>query len=73
MQDFIDWISSIFDSLFTFFENFITSIIDFLKLIPTLVQFATDSIANLPAMIMTFATITISISVVLLVLGRSNN
>ena len=73
MLEFFQWIVDIISSLFDFVINAVTSILNFFKIIPTVLTFATSAVANLPSVVMTFATITLTVAIVLLVIGRSNN
>ena len=64
-------ILDIITSLIGFVINTITSLIVLIGHIPTFVSFATSSAAFLPTMVLPFVLASISIYVVLFILGRS--
>lgn len=70
--NFFQWISNLFEILFNFIVNFIDSILNFLKILPTVLTFLFSSISYLPDVLISFATIGITISIVLLLIGRQN-
>ena len=70
---FFQWIADLFGILFDFVVNFLESIINFFKIIPTVLTFITASIGYLPSAVMIYATVAVTVAIVLLVLGRSNN
>lgn len=62
LGDIIDFAVSLVDGMF-----------DLLKLIPQAMSMFTQSISSLPPVVVPFATASISIAIILLVAGRSNN
>lgn len=64
-------ILDIITSLISFVINTITSLIVLIGHIPTFVSFATSSAAFLPTMVLPFVLASVSIYVVLFILGRS--
>ncbi len=80
MQGLMDWLSTAFQSIIDMIVsvgrllwNLVGGLVDFLKVLPSVVSMLTSSVANLPDIILPFATVSITVAVVLLVLGRSNN
>lgn len=71
--NFFQWIADLFQTLFDFVVNFISSILGFFKILPTVITFVTASIGYLPSTVIIFATTAVTVAIVLLVLGRSNN
>ena len=69
--EFVQWLGTIIETVFNFFANILTSFISFFKIIPTI--FITSSIGYLPSMVMVFATVSITVAIIFLVLGRNNN
>lgn len=77
---FLDWlgecvesVSSVFVGLVSFVNNVFQGLWDFIKLLPSVVTMLIASIGGLPESIALFATLSITIAVVLMVLGRNNN
>lgn len=73
LQDFFTWFGTMIESLVSFVVNMVTGLLDLLASIPTILTFLTSSIGHLPPVVLPFATAGITISVVLLVVGRQNN
>lgn len=71
--EFVQWLGTIIETVFNFFANILTSFISFFKIIPTIIIFITSSIGYLPSMVMVFATVSITVAIIFLVLGRNNN
>lgn len=71
--NFFQWIADLFQTIIHFVVNLFESLINFFKLIPTIMTFVSASIGYLPSVVMAFAVATVAIAVLLLVLGRSNN
>lgn len=73
MQKILDAFQQFFsflDTLVKFVVNFIESIIQFLKMLPSCISMLMDSIAYLPSQVMVFATISITVSVIFIIVGR---
>lgn len=77
---FLDWLREVvesFESLIVGVVSFVINVFqglwDFIKLLPSVVTMLTASIGGLPESIALFATLSITIAVVLMVLGRNNN
>ncbi len=80
MINFFQWLGQFFSSLvniivsaFRLIWNLLGGLIDFIRVLPTVISMLVSSISNLPDLILPFATISITVAIVLLVLGRSNN
>ena len=79
-SDFFQWIGDFFISLVEFVQsvvmlvvNLVKGLLDFLKVLPSVLTFIVSGIENLPTVVLPFATISITVAIVLLILGRSNN
>lgn len=80
MEGLFEWLSIFFQSLVDMvvsigqlIGNLVGGLFDFLKVLPNVITMLSSSIANLPDIVLPFATISITVSVVLLIIGRSNN
>lgn len=80
MKEFFSWIQSAFESFVDIFESVIQlflsigeSLFDLIKMIPAVVTMVTSSIGYLPSMLILFAGLSITVSVVYLIAGRNNN
>lgn len=79
MHGLMDWLWGFLQSLIDIIVsvarlvcNLLGGLVDFIKVLPSVISMLTSSIANLPDIILPFATISITAAVVLLILGRSN-
>lgn len=73
MQKILDAFQQFFsflETLVKFVVNFIESIIQFLGMLPSCISMLMDSIAYLPSHVMVFATISITVSVIFIIVGR---
>lgn len=70
LSNFFDWFQEIFSSIFTFIKSILTAPLEIFKIIPTVFSYLINSIGNLPTILISFATMTIVISVVYLIAGR---
>lgn len=68
--DFLKELGSFFSTLIDIIVNFINQLIAFIKLIPIGVGMLVTSIGYLPSILIVFATLSITISVIYLILGR---
>lgn len=59
-------------SLGEFFINLAEGLTDFLGLIPYVISMLTSAVANLPDIVLPFATVSITVAVIMLIAGRSN-
>lgn len=70
MASFFSSLWDIISSVIEFFKSFIEGLFTFLKLLPGLVAQATSAIGYLPSLVIVFATLTITISVIMIIVGR---
>lgn len=70
MLEFFTWFQDFATTLADFFMNTITGIGQIIKAFPDILDLTTDSITYLPAFMSAFATITITLSIVMFVVGR---
>lgn len=68
-QDCAEIITAVID----FVVNLIKSLIQFFMMIPTMIKYLTESIAYLPGPLLLFATMSITISVIFLTIGRGKS
>lgn len=73
LKDYFTWLGIMIESLVSFLGNLISGLLDLLMSIPTILSFTTSSIGHLPSVVLPFAVAGITISVVLLLVGRQNN
>lgn len=71
LTNFFDWLVGIVTTLFDFLGSIIAGLINIVTSIPLVIDMLTKSIGYLPSTIAAFATITITISVVYLIVGRN--
>lgn len=70
ITDFIDWITSTFQSIWDFFTGFIDSILMLFDYLGIVADLCYNLIGSMPSWLQVFGTITILISVLYIVLGR---
>lgn len=70
LSNFFSWIIDTVSTLFDFLMSIISGLFNIIKSIPLVVTMLTGSIGYLPSTLAAFATITITISVVYLIVGR---
>lgn len=68
--DFLKELGSFFETLIDMVVNFIQQLITFVMLIPVGVNMLITSVGYLPSILIVFATLSITVSVIYLVLGR---
>lgn len=68
--DFVDWITGIVESLFSFLGTLIDGLLNLIRALPTAISMLTSSVGYLPSTLAAFATLTITICVVFIILGR---
>lgn len=71
MFKFFDWIVNTISSLVEFLWTLIKGLIQLISLLPLAVNLLTNSIGVLPSLLVAFATATITISVIFILVGRS--
>lgn len=75
MSALVEFVSSIMNialSLINFVINTIQGLFSLLSMIPRFVGYATSAILNLPLPLQVFAALTVTISVLLFIVGRPN-
>lgn len=66
-------LSGVIDALMTIvsaIQSFVSTLVGFFEMIPAGVSFVTSLVATLPPVLTVFATATIAVSVLLLIIGR---
>lgn len=71
IKNFFDWIVDIVTSLWSFLESFFRGLTDLFRIVPQAISYLTSSLGYLPSTLIVFATLTISISVIYLIVGRN--
>jgi len=72
MNNFFTWIVDTVSSLVEFLWTLIKGLIQLISLIPLAVNMLTNSIGILPSILVAFATATITISVIFILVGRES-
>ena len=70
--DFFQWLIDIIASLINLVVSLVKGIVQLLSLIPSAVQSLTLSVGFLPSFLVVFATATITISVIFIIVGRNS-
>lgn len=70
--DFFKQIADFIGSIITFITQMVEGVITLLMLLPKCVTLLTDSIGALPAILVAFATVTITVCVIFIILGREH-
>lgn len=70
ISDFLQTVVDTIVSIFSFFLNLIMGLLNFLKLLPTYISYVTLSVGFLPSFLTVFASATIAIAVIYVILGR---
>lgn len=70
MFEFFDWIVEVVVSLVQFLWTTVKGLIQLISLIPSAVNLLTSSISLLPPLLIAFATATITICVIFIIVGR---
>ena len=68
--DFVDWLVTIVESLFQFLGTLIDGLLNLVQALPQAISMLTSSIGYLPSTLAAFATLTVTICVLFIVLGR---
>lgn len=71
IQNISQWFIDIFNSVWTFIESLIKGIADLFSVIPQAVTYLTSALGYLPSTLVVFATLSITISVIYLIVGRN--
>ena len=70
LQNFFSYFKDIIESIFSFISSLVTGLIQIFTPIPAAVRMLTQSIGYIPSTLAVFATLTITISVIYLIVGR---
>lgn len=70
--DWFSWVSDIITSVFDWFSGFLENLLNLFKYLGQTISLAGGLIAALPPWLQVFGTITITVSVVYIILGRSS-
>ena len=70
LVNFFEWITGVVESLFNFISSVVTGLFNIVKSFPVVISLLTSSIGFLPSTLVAFASITITISIVYLLVGR---
>lgn len=70
LQNFFSFVEDFFNQVASFLNNLISGFINIFKSVPLAINMLSSSILHLPSTLLVFATLTITISVVYLVVGR---
>lgn len=71
IQNFIDWFTEIFDTIFGFFSSLIDNFVQLFKYIGLAASTAYSLVDSLPPWLQAFGTATVLISVLFMIIGRS--
>lgn len=71
--DFFNRLFEVIESLITFVINFIDNTLKFITMLPEVITQVTSSISWLPPALMVFATASITVSVIFIMLGRGKS
>lgn len=70
LVDAFNWIVDIVTSLFSFLGTLIEGLLNLAKALPQAISMLTESVGYLPSTLAVFATLTVTICVLFIVLGR---
>ena len=69
--DWFDWFSEVITSVFDWFSDFLENLLNLFKYLGQAVELTGGIISTLPDWLQVFGTITITVSVIFIILGRS--
>lgn len=69
--DWFDWVSDVIESVFDWFTDFLENLMNLFEYLGQAVELTGSLIAALPGWLQVFGTITITVSVIYIILGRS--
>ena len=72
LKNFVDWITGIVESLVSFFDSIVSSLSQMYDYINYASDTATNLVNSLPPVIRTFGTITILVSILYMIIGRTS-
>ena len=67
------WLSSIFQSVFTLLENLFKGVVSLIVNTPKALEVVTASFGALPSVVAVFATASVAVYIAYLIIGRSTN
>ena len=67
-----NWLVDTFQSIWNFITSLFSGLVSMLQMIPQVVSMVTGTIGYLPSVLAVFATLTITVSVLYLILGRNS-
>lgn len=67
-----NWFVDTFQSIWNFITSLFSGLVSMLQMIPQVVSMVTGTIGYLPSVLAVFATLTITVSVLYLILGRNS-
>ena len=71
-KNFIDWITGIVETVVSFFDSVVSSLSELYEYLQYASDTATNLVNSLPPVIRTFGTITILVSILYMILGRTS-
>ena len=72
ITDFFTWVVDTVKSLLEFVWTIIEGTLQLISLIPSATKTLTDGLTHLPTLLVGFATATITVSIIFIILGRSS-
>ena len=69
--DWFDWVSDVIESVFDYFTDFLENLMNLFRYLGHSVDLTGSLIASLPGWLQVFGTITITVCVIYIILGRS--
>ena len=70
LANFFQWFWDILTSIYNLVGSLVKGLLNLIKALPSIISTATNAIGYLPSVLIVFATLTITISVVYLIVGR---
>ena len=70
--DWFDWLSDIIESVFDWFTDFLENLMNLFEYLGQATELTGSLIASLPPWLQIFGTITITVSVIYIIIGRSS-
>ena len=70
--DWFDWVSDVIESVFGWFTDFLENTMTLFKYLGQVTTLTGDLISSLPTWLQIFGTLTITVSVIYIILGRSS-
>lgn len=70
--DFFTWVSDVIESVFNWFTDFLENLMNLFEYLGQATELTGSLISSLPPWLQIFGTITITVSVIYIILGRSS-